>query len=135
MTGNEQDAEDVVQETFLRAYQRGMDALDHRQWRQAVAAFDEVIGQAADRVDGALYWKAYTLSKNGRIDAAAQALNRLLRDHPDSRWIKDGKALQLELRQHGAPESDSELRQEAVRHLSHMDSEAATEFMLEILGE
>jgi len=123
------------------AYQRGMDALDHRQWGQAVAAFDEVIGQAADRVDGAMYWKAYALSKKGRIDAAAQALNRLLQDHPDSRWIKDGKALQLELRQHGAPDSvtrdedDLELKLIALHSLATTDPDRALPILEKLLLE
>jgi HEAT repeat protein len=123
------------------AYQRGTDALDQRQWNQAVAAFDEVIGQAADRVDGALYWKAYALSKAGRIDAASQALNGLLRDHPDSRWVKDGKALQLELRRHGAPvaaaldENDLELKLIALQSLAMTDPERALPILEKLLLE
>jgi hypothetical protein len=123
------------------AYQRGMDALDHRQWNQAVAAFDEVVDEAGGRADGALYWKAYALSKTGRIDAALDALNRLFRDHPGSRWIKDGKALQLELRQHGSGasasdnEADLELKLIALQSLAATDPERAIPVLKKMLLE
>ena len=123
------------------AYQRGMDALDHRQWNQAVAAFDEVVDEAGGRVDGALYWKAYALSKTGRIEASLDALNRLFRDHPGSRWIRDGKALQLELRERGSgasasgDEADLELKLIALESLAATDPERAIPVLKKMLFE
>jgi hypothetical protein len=123
------------------AYQRGMDALDHRQWNQAVAAFDEVVDEAGGRADGALYWKAYALNKTGRIEASLDALNRLFRDHPGSRWIKDGKALQLELRQRGTgasasgDEADLELKLIALESLAATDPDRAIPILKKMLLE
>ena len=107
----------------------------------AAAEFDEVIARAGDRVDGALYWKAYALSKAGRVDASVETLDRLFRDHPGSRWVKDGKALQLELREHGPgspgsdEEADLELKLIALHSLAATDPDRAIPILEQMLLE
>lgn len=79
-------------------YERGMEALDRRDWRGAVAAFDSILERGGARSDAALYWKAYALSKRGDVDGALLSIERLDARYPDSRWREQARALRLELR-------------------------------------
>jgi len=70
-------------------YQKGLAALDSRQWDQAIAAFDASAGHKSSNADGALYWKAYALNRAGRRDEALGAISALRRDYAASRWNRD----------------------------------------------
>jgi hypothetical protein len=95
-----------------RLYQNGQRALENRQWDQALGNFNQVVSRGGSRADGALYWKAYTLSKLGRRDEALAAIAELRKSYASSRWLDDAKALELEVRQASgqnvAPESESD---------------------------
>ena len=51
------------------------------------------------RNDGVFYWKAYALNKLGKRDEAQAALAEIPKQFPQSRWINDAKALQVEIQQ------------------------------------
>jgi hypothetical protein len=86
------------------AYSNGQRALDNRQWDDAVAYFNQVISRNSNRVDGALYWKAYALGKLGKRDESLATIAELRKNHANSRWLDDAKALELEVNQ-GKPVS------------------------------
>ena len=95
--------------------------------------------QNSTRVDAALYWKAYALDKlNQQADALA-AVQDLIKRFPQSRWISDAKALELQVRQNAgqAPrpeaESDEELKLLAIQGLQHSDPEQAVPMLEKIL--
>ncbi len=52
-----------------------------------------------ERADGALYWSAYAHNKRGRRDDALQAIASLRSSYPKSRWLRDARALEVEIRQ------------------------------------
>ena len=81
-------------------YQRGQESLERRAWARAADSFTRVIDAPnSTRVDAALYWKAYALDKlNQQADALA-AVQDLIKRFPQSRWISDAKALELQVRQ------------------------------------
>ncbi|HEY5907034.1 MAG TPA: HEAT repeat domain-containing protein [Vicinamibacteria bacterium] len=129
-----QREEERAQERMERAeeaYDRGTEALDEGRWDRAAAAFGDVCRNPAARCDGALYWKAYALGRLGRRPEAAASLAELRKAYPQSRWLTEAKALELELQQKSgqpaAPQSadDEELKLLALNSLMNSDSEKA----------
>ena len=92
------------------------------------------------RADGALYWKAYSLDKLGRKADALSAISDLQQKFKDSRWAKDSKALEIEVRQSSGqpvtPESqnDEELKLMALRALMNSDAERAMPIIEQMLA-
>jgi len=117
--------------TSNQRYSQGQSALDNHEWGPAVDCFNEVIALNTERVDGALYWKAYALGKLGRRDEAAAAIAELRKSYATSRWLDDAKALELELKQASGQnvspeaESDEELKLMAINGLMQSDPERA----------
>ncbi len=115
------------------AYERGTAALDEGRWDRALTMFDDVCRHGGSRCDGALYWKAYGLGRLGRRPEAQAALAELRKSHPQSRWLGEAKALELELQQASGkpanqnPQSgdDEELKLLALNNLMNTDSEKA----------
>ena len=87
--------------------------------------------QGGARCDGALYWKAYGLGRLGRRPEAQATLAELRKSHPQSRWLGEAKALEVELQQaSGKPAGptngdDEELKLLALNSLMNTDSEKA----------
>ena len=122
-----------------RAYANGQRALDERHWDQAVDQFNEVIARGTNRVDGALYWKAYALAKLGRRDESLGAIAELRKSYSSSKWMDDAKALEIEVNQAaGKPvspeaENDEDLKLLALEALSHSDPDRAFPALEKIL--
>jgi hypothetical protein len=112
-------------------YRRASRLVDERKYEEAIAEFQNVIEQKGQRVEGALYWKAYVCAKLGRRDDANKALAELKTGYPQSRWLNDAKALELEIQQSGGrpaspeQESDEELKLLAINGLLSTDPERA----------
>jgi len=129
------DAEDRADQ----AYDRGVRALDQKQWDKAIQSFDEVVRLKGSRSDGALYWKAYAQNKQGARNEAQQTLETLRKDYPETRWLDDAKALDLEIRQaSGKPispeaEPDEDLKLMALNSLQNSDPERAVPILEKIL--
>ncbi len=108
-------------------YGRGQSALDEHKYDVALDDFTEVVARGGPKADGALYWKAYTLNKLGRRDEAVATIGQLRTSFPQSHWLEDAKALELEVKQlAGKPvspdsESDDELKLMALNGLSRTD--------------
>jgi len=119
-------------------YQRGTRALDRRQWDEAVKQFTDAAANG-DRPDGALYWKAYALGKLGRTADATTALDQLAKEHPQSRWLNDSKALRVELAQAaGRPvspedEADDDIKLMAINSLLQTDPERSVPLLEKLL--
>ncbi|MDP2390206.1 MAG: HEAT repeat domain-containing protein, partial [Acidobacteriota bacterium] len=121
-------------------YQRGQEALERRNLSRAADSFTSVIdAQNSTRVDAALYWKAYALDKLNQQADALTALGQMIKTYPQSRWIADAKALELQVRQNAgqAPrpeaESDEELKLLAIQGLQHSAPEQAVPMLEKIL--
>jgi tetratricopeptide (TPR) repeat protein len=113
------------------AYSAGTRALDQHKYDEAVQRFDSAIAQDPERADGALYWKAYALNREGKRDEALAALAQLRRDHASSAWLKDAQVLEAEVRQNnGQPvspeqETNDDLKLMAINSLMNADAERA----------
>lgn len=80
-------------------YDRATEALDDHDWQRAARIFRQVADQHLEHADAALYWLAYSKNKQSLRGDALTALAELKRAYPKSRWIEDGKALEVEIRQ------------------------------------
>jgi hypothetical protein len=114
-----------------RLYSAGQSSLENRQWDQAIEYFSQVVSRGGNRADGALYWKAYALGKQGKRDEGLAAIAELRKSYANSRWLDDAKALELELKQASGQtvspesESDEELKLMAINGLMQSDPERA----------
>ncbi len=121
-------------------YSDGREAIEEGKYERALDRFDRLIALKATRIDAALYWKAYSLAKLGRRADALGALADLQQRFKDSRWIRDAKALEVEIRQASgqpvAPESqnDDELKLMALRGLMQSDAERAMPIIEQMLA-
>jgi tetratricopeptide (TPR) repeat protein len=110
-------------------YHRGAAYLDRRDYDKAIDSFNRVVENKGDRADGALYWRAYALNRLGKHDQALASIGELQKAYPQSRWIEDAKALEVEVRQATSqpvsPEnaSDEELKLLVLSSLMNTDPE------------
>jgi HEAT repeat protein len=122
------------------AYEKGTEALDDGKWEKAERAFAAAATLPGSRTDGALYWKAYAENKLGRRPEATATLEDLKRRFPNSRWARDARSLEAEVRQaSGRPgnpesESDEELKLIAINGLSNSDPEKAVPLLEKFLA-
>ena len=98
-----------------KIYKVGTKALDDERWKEAEAAFAEVLRLRGARSDAATYWLAYALNKQGRKSEALALVRAFGSKYPGSSWGKEVRALELEIRGGRGPkvnpdaESDDEL--------------------------
>jgi hypothetical protein len=88
------------------SYTAGTHAMDEHRWPDAVSAFDKVIGQKGERVDAALYWKAYSLNKLGKTPLAIATCEQLHSQFASSTWNKDCDAISLNAQSDSRPGAD-----------------------------
>lgn len=132
-TDDAQTAEQVV-------YTRGTTALDRGEFDAAATAFAEAAALKGERADGALYWSAYAHNKRGRRDDALQAIEALKSGYPKSRWLRDARALEVEIRQASGqtgvpgPNGDDDLKLMALGGLMNADPERALPLVEQMLA-
>lgn len=108
-------------------YNEGLRLRDDGKFDLAIDRFDQVVDMKMKRADAALYWKAWSQNKLGHRPDALATLSTLEHDYPQSRWLNDAKALEVEVRQSsGQPvspeaESDCELKLLAINGLQQAD--------------
>jgi len=125
--GAEEQAASKEEET----YDRGTQALDGEHWDRAIEAFDSVVRMAGRKADAGLYWRAYALNKAGRAADALATIAQLRKSAPQSKWLNDARALEMEIRQRSGQrtspetEGDEDLKLMALNGLLNTDSERA----------
>ncbi len=122
-------------------YESGLSALDSEQWQRAADLFDRVVKAAKTHVDGAMYWKAYALDRLGARADALSVLQELMKSYPNSRYLEDAKALEIEVRQRAGqpvrPEehANEDLKLLAMNSLMQTDPERAIPLLQQVLKE
>jgi HEAT repeat protein len=120
-------------------YEEGTKALDDGDWERAAASFTEVVKANGARADAALYWVAYCLNKEGRKADALAILGGFAGKYPKSSWIKDARALEMEIKQarggkaQPESESDEDLKLMAINSLLNSEPERAIPLLEKIL--
>ena len=115
-----------------RNYQNGTRALDAGRWDEAVEYFTRVVNQNGTRADGAMYWIAWALNKQGNGAAALEWLARMRQDVSGKPLAHRRRARSaVEIRQRAGqpvkPENvpDEELRLMALNSLARADEQRA----------
>src|SRR6266852_7413368 len=126
----EEEARDRAQERLDRLqelYDDGREALDEDRYDQAESKFKQLADMSGPQTDAALYWKTYAQNKQGKREAALSTIADFKRRFPQSRWLKDVNALEIEVRQstgnpaHPENQSDEELRMLALQGIMNGD--------------
>jgi hypothetical protein len=146
----EQEARDRTQEKRDREQERidrleelyddGREALDEDRFDRAAEKFSELATMNGTQTDAALYWKAYAENKLGKRDSALATIADLEKRFAQSRWIKDAKALEIEVRQStGHPsnpdnQSDEDLKMLALQGIMNGNPEKGMPMMEGILN-
>jgi thioredoxin-like negative regulator of GroEL len=97
-------------------YSEATQAINEGRWSDAEPLLDQVFSLHGRRSDAAVYWKAYVKSKEGRPSDALEACASLRQSYPQSSWLKECSALEIEIRgKSGSPvqpqtEQDEELK-------------------------
>jgi hypothetical protein len=108
-------------------YDDAREALEEDRYEQAAKKFSELAQLNGPQTDAALYWKAYAENRQGKRDTALTTIADLKRRYPQSRWKRDGEALEIEVRQStGHPvnpesQSDEELKTLALQGVMNSD--------------
>ena len=76
-------------------YREGREALDRSDWDAAIRAFEKA-SEDESRADAALYWIAYAQNKKGNAAAALETIEALKQSYPDSRWVREARALEMD---------------------------------------
>lgn len=112
-------------------YERARDLIENSKFDRAIVELDRLIPLKSNRTDAALYWKAYVLSRLGQRPEALTTIGDLTKQYPESRWLKDAKAIEVEVRQSSgqpvspASQDDEDLKLMALRGLMNSDPEQA----------
>ena len=130
-------------------YDEAQSSINRAQYERAIEQLDRLIRQfegrsntaaVANKVDGALYWKAYSLVKQRVIDDALGTIDVMQKKFPGSRWMKDAKALEVEARQASgqsvSPEAQAseELKLLALRGIMHSDPDRGVPMIEQLLA-
>lgn len=116
-------------------YNSGRDLVGRGQYDAAITRLDRVITAKGRNVDGALYWKAYAQFRMGKKDDAIATIATLRKDHPQSRYLNDAKALEADVRK-ADPSTldDDELKLLAINAMQHQDPERAVPLLEGVLN-
>ncbi|HUF22663.1 MAG TPA: HEAT repeat domain-containing protein [Vicinamibacterales bacterium] len=120
-------------------YDSGRAALDRRNWQDAINRFEQAAQLKGTRTDAAMYWKAYAQGKLGQRTEALATIDALVKGFPQSRYLSDAKALELELRARTGPVSpeaqqNEDLKLLAIQGLQHSDPEQVIPLLEKILA-
>lgn len=114
-------------------YRQGQNALAEGRFSEAAEHFLALSREDGAQVDRALYWQAYAEAKAGREKAALRSLKRLGDEYPDSAWLDDARALELELggvaAETAVTAGNDDLKLYALDALHQADPDRATELI------
>jgi HEAT repeat protein len=121
-------------------YDRARDAIENGRYERALADLERLISLNGSRADAALYWKVYSLAKLGQRSEALTAVADFQKRFKDSRWLKEARVLEVELRQASgqnvSPESqtDEETKLMAMRYVMQSDPERGLPMIEKLLS-
>jgi hypothetical protein len=130
---------DRARERETDLYERGQDAMDNARWDRAISQFDAVARLKGSRADAALYWLAYSQNRQGQRAEALATIAELGKTYPASRYLKQARALEVEVRRDvGQPvrpenQTDEDLKLMALQALQNSDPEQAVPMLQKLL--
>src|SRR6185503_5012436 len=121
------------------SYEQARGLIERDQYERALQTLDRVIDRRGTRTDAAMYWKAYSLSKLSRVPEALSVLGDLQKQFASSAWVKDARALEVEVRQQAgqavpADSTDDEVKLLALRGLMQTDPDTGVPIIEKMLA-
>ena len=120
-------------------YSRGFEAANEYKWDQALTYFNRVIEMKGNKLDAALYWKAYSQNRLGQRSEALTTIAELSKNHASSPYRKQGTVLEAEVRREmGQPvrpqdSTDDEVKLMALQALQNTAPEEAVPMLEKVL--
>ena len=123
-------------------YDQARTAIENNQFDLAVREFNRLTEQVKNysRADAALYWKAYGQSKLTLDEDALKTITELSKQFANSPWVRDAKALAVEIQQAvGQPvsadlQNDEELKLLALRGVMQTDPDKGVQVIEKMLA-
>jgi HEAT repeat protein len=118
------------------AYQKGQSQLDNKNYQAAQQTFNLIAKDKGADQDAALYWLAYAQFKSKQDQKALKTIDRLSREHPQSRWLDDASALRVEIQDKGGKSVDidnEEMKLYALDSLMNSQSEKSMKILKSII--
>lgn len=86
-------------ENAAKAYRVGRDLIEDEKWEAAERHFRNFLRDYPKHKEAtaAIYWLAFTQKKQAHFSEADQLLVRLIHEYPTSSWVRDAKAMRVEL--------------------------------------
>lgn len=112
-------------------YDQARSQIEQNQYDRAIQTLDRIITGGGAQAPGAMYWKAYSLSRTSRRSDALTTLASLRQQFPKSPWLRDAQALEVELQQasgqavDAAAQNTDDLKLLALRGLMQTEPESA----------
>ena len=120
-------------------YSNGFEAAGEYKWDRALTYFNRVIELKGNRLDGALYWKAYSQNRLGQRAEALATIAQLNKSHATSPYRKQANVLEAEVRRDmGQPvrpqdSTDDEVKLMALAALANTAPEEAVPMLEKVL--
>jgi tetratricopeptide (TPR) repeat protein len=92
------EQEQAQRERESTLYAEAQELLDAGRWDQAARRFAQLAEANGARTDAALYWQAYSQNRLGQRAEALQTIAGLLKTYPNSRYVQQARALDVEVR-------------------------------------
>jgi hypothetical protein len=121
-------------------YTQARDLIEQGRFDLAIDRLNVLIADRTGRTDAALYWRAYSLAKIGERADALSTLGDLQKQFAKSRWIRDARALEVELRQASGQtvspdaQADQELKLMALHGLMQSNADRALPILEQMLA-
>ena len=138
---NFQGIQPNIQIDIDAVYDAARQAIENSQFNVAIRDLDRVLGDAAkQRADAALYWKAYSQSKLDLDKEALNTIKELTKEFSKSSWVKDAKALEIQIQAaNGQPisaelQNDEELKLLALRSVMQADPDKGVPIIEKMLA-
>ena len=120
-------------------YEEGNNALYEGRWDRAVTYFTRLADLKGARADQALYWKSYAQNRLGQRADSLATIAELTKSYPSSRYIKEARALEVEVRGSTGPvgaqaQADEDLKLIAINALAQSDPTQAVPLLEKLLA-
>lgn len=122
-----------------RVYEEAMRHIYESRWDRALERFSDLVTMKGARGDAALYWKAYSQDRLGQRAEALSTISALTREHQNSRYLQQARALEAEVRRNaGQPvrpqdQADEDLKLMAIAALQNSAPDQAIPMLEKLL--
>ncbi len=136
----EMAARDRERERESRLYEEAYEHVREGRFERAVERFNDLLSVKGTKADAALYWKAYAQDRLGQRTEALATIATLTRDHSNSTYARQGRALEAEVRRNsGQParpqdQADEELKLMAIAALQNQAPDQAVPMLQKLLA-